>query len=126
MAFQGLSNRQRHRKDKSLKRDLKKRCTVYCLVDVLDGSQVYVGQTRTSLETRLWNHLKAAIKAQNRRQRLTPLQRYLLDCSTTGDLPLMTVLQENAQWDIAEAVWIDRLTSRGAKLFNIASRVPAG
>jgi hypothetical protein len=125
MAFQGKSNGTRRKNDADARKANGKRCTVYCMVDLLGGDQVYVGQTRTSLETRLLHHIQFAIKAEDRGIKLSPVQRFILERNTTGDLPLMTVLQRNAVWDIAEAVWIDRLTRDGAKLLNVASRVPS-
>jgi hypothetical protein len=96
-------------------------CQVYVLKETRNGPPKYVGQTRQMPAERLRYHVRE-------------MQRALIDCNLTPvqawlarllpALPIIEVIDANGIWDISEAVWIDRLTTAGNQLYNVASRVP--
>lgn len=101
----------------------RQQCIVYLLKDS-DGIPRYVGQTRSLLSERLRNHLKVIATAIASGRRLSPAQQWINAMWEAGTLPTIEPLDEAGQWDITEAVWIDRLRQRGAPLLNVASVVP--
>lgn len=82
-------------------------CIVYALSDEL-GDIRYVGQTRCQPERRFKFHMRDARLSPER-----PLSRWLLE-----EPRQITVLDDNATWDVSEIIWIDRLRSAGLDLFN--------
>jgi hypothetical protein len=60
---------------------------------------------------------------RNRGLRLSPVGAWLLALHAKDLQPKIVVIDNDAKWDISEAVWIDRLRREGAKLLNVASLV---
>ncbi len=99
------------------------RARVYVLVCPESGERRYVGQTRCSPKTRLRWHFRNLNNRVNRGMRLSPVMEWLKELKSKGLKPYIVILDNEAKWDISEAVWIDRLTRDGQKLLNVASRV---
>mgnify|MGYP006360221923 CR=1 FL=1 len=86
------------------------RCTIYALTDK-DGYIRYVGQTRGRTDIRLAYHVKDAFMVGS-----SPVQKWIGSGKCVG----IVVLQENAMWNISEALWIRNFRSQGAKLLNVS------
>ena len=120
-----LSNGQRKKADRRLKRSLAKTgCVVYSLADPDSGEIRYVGQTRNSLDTRLRNHLRGLATDAAAGRRFSPCQAWIADCLDAGKMPIIKALQVGGTWDASEAAWIERLTAAGNDLLNIRARIP--
>lgn len=100
------------------------RCSVYALVDPRDGQIRYVGQTRSTLRRRMINHIRAVKRCEQREERMSPCQSWISYCLSLGIKPEIKMLQKRAQWDASEAAWIERLSSQGSRLLNVAARIP--
>ena len=100
------------------------RARIYVLICPETGEKKYVGQTRCSPKLRLRWHFKNMANRRNRGLTLSPVARWLMTLHAKGLKPKIVVVDNEAKWDISEAVWIDRPTRDGAKLLNVASRVP--
>lgn len=98
-------------------------CFVYTLSETRDGLPRYVGQTRTSLDARLRNHLKEAVDRTSQGRSLSPVQRWIIALLDAGSLPVIRMLEDAGTWDISEAVWIDRYSRQGLDLLNVNARV---
>lgn len=115
-----VSRRKLERKHRKLRRGKPKSwCFVYVLKEAIDSPPFYVGQTRCSLDRRLHFHLKNA-----RQDRLSPCEKRVRELLEAGNQPIIEVIDSQGQWDISEAVWIDRLCGKGVQLLNVNGRVP--
>lgn len=120
-----LSSGQRKKADRRLRRKMPKTgCIVYALFDPVSGAPRYVGQTRTSIDTRLINHLRGLATDTAAGRKLSPCQQWIADHLDAGRMPVIEALQQSGTWDASEAAWIERLTACGAELFNVRSRIP--
>ena len=84
-------------------------CTVYglhCGDDVIR----YVGQTRNDLQTRLGWHL---LNAKTGNLDVNLWIRWRIEA---GEVIHIVPLEEEAKWDVAERVWINRLGAKGPLL----------
>jgi hypothetical protein len=99
-----------------------RRCKVYLLIDPRTGEKKYIGQTRCHERTRLKFHYKEMRRAEFQKRSLRPVHAWLLELANAGFKPTIEILDDNGLWDIAEAVWIDRLTNEGCQLLNRAAR----
>lgn len=116
-----MSRRQELKEHRSIRRKQRKAwCFVYILRDPKNGSVRYVGQTRLCLTERLRWHYKAVIKPKGR---LSPVQVWIAALLVDSSGPLIELIDGNGQWDISEAVWIDRYRRDGAHLLNVLSVV---
>jgi hypothetical protein len=95
-------------------------CIVYILREAPGMPARYVGQTRLDPAERLRWHLKDVRKRQEGSLRLSPVKAWIADLSAP---PIVEVLDANGIWDVSEAVWIDRLRTRGEPLLNVQSVV---
>lgn len=86
------------------------RCTIYALTDK-DAYIRYIGQTRGCTDIRLAYHVKDAFMVGS-----SPVQKWVASGKCTG----IVVLQDNAVWNISEALWIRQFKSQGAKLLNVS------
>lgn len=114
-------NRARKR-DRSFRRKQSKTwCRVYVIRAHKDGPVRYVGQTRQSVEMRLWWHFKEIRRCHERGQKLNDFKLWLEGLT---EPPFIEAIDEDGVIDISEAVWIDRLRRQGESLFNKASVIP--
>ena len=98
-------------------------CVVYGLTDPDSDAIRYVGQTRLKPAQRLAWHVKEVRRRIAASERLSPAQQWICSILVEQELPRMVILAADAEWDIAEAVWIDRLRRAGARLLNVLSVV---
>ncbi len=94
-------------------------CTIYSLRDPMTGALIYVGQTRSSIQERLRNHLKEVQRGLGKS--LSPVHTRIAQCLPR--LPVIETVDANGIWDVSEAVWIDRLRRDGHPLLNVLSVV---
>lgn len=113
---------QRHAQIRRKKR--KNWCQVYVLREKNGGYPFYVGQTRSLAEERLRWHIIDIQRRLDRGLGLSPVQRHIQAMRHAGNTPIIQIIDHEGQWDVSEAVWIDRLIRDGANLLNILSRVP--
>lgn len=107
--YEGLSNKQRRRSHRRLRRkNDKKFCFVYGLMDAY-GKVGYIGQTRLPLQDRLKWHFK---DAQNPKTRL---HRWI---NRSMGVEIFMV-DANATWDVTEILMIDRYKREGHELMNV-------
>lgn len=98
---------------------------IYTLTDPRDGAVKYVGHS-TCPTARLGNHLLEARSAHNRRRRLTPKMRWLLDLDSARLLPLLTVVDWYStpatftQRAGLERQWIEAFLEASAPLVNVS------
>jgi len=90
----------------------------------VNGNIRYVGQTMLPIKERLSWHFKGLRQKIRRGLRLSPAERWLDAELEKNHPPTIHMLDERGQWDISEAVWIDRLRHQGHKLLNVQSVVP--
>jgi hypothetical protein len=111
----GAGRKRKLRRHAQIRRKKRKNwCQVYVLREKDGETPFYVGQTRSLAEERLrWHVIE-----------LSPVQRHIQAMRHAGNTPIIQIIDHEGQWDISEAVWIDRLIRDGAKLLNILSRVP--
>lgn len=114
----------RHKRRKKWK-PTKLSCVVYILRAEHEGPIYYVGQTRSTLETRLAYHIQAVFEIQRSYVRNhSPVQKWIRGMLKDGKPIVIEVLDENGIWDVSEAVWIDRLLAKGEPLLNVNGVVP--
>ena len=117
-----MSKRRDRRADRRFRRQKPKNwCLVYVLREAVGMPARYVGQTRQSPDMRLWWHLKDLKRCKEEGRTLSKAKQWL---DSLAKPPVIEVLDENGQWDISEAVWIDRLLRQGEPLLNVSSIVP--
>jgi GIY-YIG catalytic domain-containing protein len=92
-------------------------CYVYALREEGSDEFRYVGQTQVNPRRRMRWHWK------NLGHGTSPLQRWLMQCKQEQRRVVMDLIDLDGQWNISEAVWIDRLTRGGHNLLNVLSRV---
>jgi hypothetical protein len=98
----------------------KNRCKVYVLREAPGMPIRYVGQTRQTLAKRLNGHMKELRKRQECGLWLSKAQKWIATLPTP---PIIELIDAKGIWDISEAVWIDRLRTRGEPLLNVLSVV---
>ena len=95
-------------------------CTVYAVREWPGGPIVYIGQTRQPIEKRLEDHYREMYRKVDAKENLYGFHRWLSDHMNQ---PHIEVIQVDAEWHTAEAVWIDRARKAGHQLLNVASVV---
>jgi hypothetical protein len=106
------------------KKAKKKSSTTWCRVYALreaEGKPIrYIGQTRLGLHERLRWHFKGIKERQENGLALSKAQKWIARLPTP---PVIELIDGKEIWDISEAVWIDRLRTRGEPLLNVKSVV---
>lgn len=97
------------RKAKQNKRAVKGHCTVYALID-LEGRVRYIGQTRQAMRSRFSYHRRSA------KIDTAPVCVWIRNGFCSG----YEIIQQNAYWDISEALWIKAYRDAGARLLNVS------
>jgi hypothetical protein len=123
MKTQSPQKKAAHRQKTYLKRRPKDACFVYVLCANESSPPVYVGQTQCDLQTRLQFHIKSVKTKVGRGERLSPVQRWLKTFIDVESMPTIKMLDKDGIMDISEAVWIDRLLTKGFELLNVTCRV---
>jgi hypothetical protein len=119
----GLKNPDRVRraaKKKAKKRPTKTWCRVYVLREAEGKPIRYVGQTRLELQDRLRWHFKGIQEHRVNGWGLSKAQKWIASLPAP---PVIELIDAKGIWDISEAVWIDRLRTRGEPLLNVLSVV---
>ena len=110
------TNKPRYRKRKK-HRKRKNGCIVYGLFDTAGVIQ-YVGQTRLSTAERLKWYYKAINRKISRKQKLTPVEKWVSHLMMFNIKPEIRIIDENAIWDVSEVIYLDRYRQSGFKLLN--------
>ena len=85
-------------------------CYIYGLCD--ETGVRYIGQTRNTIEDRFKYHKKSALPtSQNCASDLSVWIR--------GGDRWITMIDEEATWDVSEIIWIERYRQKGSKLLNV-------
>jgi hypothetical protein len=101
-----------------LRKQPRKFCVVYGLYD-MEGRLRYIGQTRQLLSERLRWFWKQIARRRDQGRKLTPVERWLDECSYFQMPVEIRAIDENATWDVSEIIYIDRARQRGEDLLNI-------